>query len=171
MLPHPGLVVYVDDEDNSVGRWNDILVVVRRRRQTLDHVKRTRDAITDFCSSSNAHLGLLHVYETTAELPDRECRRATAALLTEFGARLACAATVIEGDGIRTTMLRLAVRSLGALVDSSRRRFICSSTEEGAAWLVSALGADSQAPALLSVLASLRAGPRGASALPQAVQG
>jgi hypothetical protein len=146
-----------------------VLIVVRRKSQRLEHVRRTRDVVADLCASSKDQFGLLIVYEGGAELPDRECRRATAAVLTEFGSRLACAATVIEGDGIRPAMLRLVFRSLGSLLESSLRRFICAHVDEGAAWVASVLGPGVDPQALGSVVAGLRAGP--ASALAQPVQG
>jgi hypothetical protein len=157
MLTDSRPLVYADDADNCIGRWRNVLVVIRRGKQTLEHVRRTRDAVAEYCASSSTPFALLHVYEPGAELPDRDCRRATADLMSEFGSRVACAAVVIEGEGLRGTTLRLVVRSMGALLQSSMRRFICARVDEGVAWLVSALGSDVDADALLDVVTGLRA--------------
>jgi hypothetical protein len=172
----PDVTIYADDADNCIARHRHIFVIIRRGRQTIEHVRRTREAIAAYVAEARgeARLGLLHVYEAAAELPDRECRRATAEIIEELGAHLACGATVIEGDGLRHAMLRLAVRSLSALAATSVRRFIGDSVDEAIRWLGSALPREGAEPidqvALVAVVTGLRERRVRTSALPETVQ-
>jgi hypothetical protein len=167
------LVVYADDADNSIGRWRTALIIIRRGRQTIEHVERTRKAVTDYIGTSDRRLGLLHVYEPGAELPDRECRRLTANLVAQLGPHIACAATVFEGESLRFAMMRLAVRSLAALSGTTARRFIGADVADAAQWMGTAMasgGAEPVAPEeLLRIVTDRRGGRVASSALSQPV--
>ena len=155
------LTVYADDADNCIARWLNLLVIIRRRRQTIENIERTRDAATEYLRSGGK-IGLLHVYEAGSELPDRACRQATAKIFEELRSDVACAAIVFEGDGLRFAMMRVAVRALGALFGPSFPRFICTNVDDAAQWMqpiLSASGGSTFSPTALSeALARLRGG-------------
>jgi predicted protein tyrosine phosphatase len=130
-----GSVVYADDPDNCVARWHNVLVIVRRGRQSLDNIEQTRQAARECLGSTGGQIGLFHVYQPAAELPDRACRQATAQVFAEFQSRIACAATAFEGEGLRFTMMRVTVQALGALFGPSLPRFICTNVDDAAAWM------------------------------------
>jgi hypothetical protein len=148
------LVVHADDADGCVAHWGAVFVVVRRRRQTLESVELQRRAAEEQLRTPGT-VGILYVYEPTAELPDRACRLATARIFEELRPRIACVAVVFEGEGIRYSMMRLVVRSLGTLFGQSFRRFIGSSVAEAAGWMATVLpsaGAQQVDPAELAAM-------------------
>lgn len=155
--------VYADDADNCIARWLNVLIVIRRRQQTLESVERTGRAATEYLRGAGGKIGLLHVYEPAAELPDRECRQATARIFAEVRSEVACAAVVFEGDGLRFAMMRVAVRALGALFGPSFPRFICTSVDDAAQWmqpLLASGGKPTFSPLILAeAVARLRGGP------------
>jgi hypothetical protein len=128
------LVVYTDDADNCIARWHNVLVIIRRRRQTLENIEQTRRAASEY-PGGEGKMGLLHVYQSAAELPDRACRQATAQVFAEFRSRIACAAIAFEGNGLRFAMMRVTVQALGALFGPSFPRFVCTNVADAAAWM------------------------------------
>ncbi|MGO9838242.1 MAG: hypothetical protein ACLP1X_29020 [Polyangiaceae bacterium] len=153
-------IVYADDADNCIARWHNVLIIIRRRQQTLENVDRTRRAATEYLQSTGGKIGLLHVYEPAAELPDRACRQATAKIFEELRSEVACAAIVFEGDGLRFAMMRLTVRALGALFGASSPRFICTNVDDAARWMQPLLGSGGEPPfspgTLVEAVARLR---------------
>jgi hypothetical protein len=161
---YPRPSVYADDADNCIARWLGVLIVVRRRKQTLESLARTRRAAADHLREAGGKFGLLHVYEPGAELPDRACRQATAQMFAELRSEIACAAIVFEGDGLRFTLMRVTVQAFGALFGPSFPRFICTSVADAAAWTQAVL-ASSREPtfspsALVEAVAFVRGGPQ-----------
>jgi hypothetical protein len=132
------LVVHADDADGAVGCWRGVFIVVRRGRQSLESVELQRRAAEEQLRAPGS-VGMLYVYEPTAELPDRACRLATARVFEELRPRIACVAVVFEGDGIKFAMLRVVVRSLGTLFGQSFRRYIGSSVAEAARWMATVM--------------------------------
>jgi len=159
-------IVYADDTDNCIARWHGVLIIIRRRKQTLENVERTRRAAAEYLEGGGRKIGLLHVYEPAAELPDRACRQAIARIFEELRSDVACAAIVFEGEGLRFAMMRLTVRALGALFGASSPRFICTSVGDAAKWmqpLLASGGEPAFSPgALVEAIARLR-GPVSAS--------
>jgi hypothetical protein len=157
-----GSVVYADDADNCIARWHNVLVIIRRGRQTLENIEHTRRAAREYLLGAGRKIGLLHVYEPAAELPDRACRHATAQIFAEVRSQVACAAIVFEGDGLRFAMMRVAVRALGALFGPSFPRFICTNVDDAAKWMqpiLSSGGERTFAPSALGeAVARLRGG-------------
>jgi hypothetical protein len=159
------LVVYANDADGSFGRWQDVFVIVRRGRLTLESVELQRRTAEEHLQSANA-LGLLYVYEPTAELPDRASRLATAKVFEELRPRIVCVGVVFEGDGVKFTMMRVVVRSMGALFGQGSKRFICARVEEAAQWMAPLLprvdGAPVDHAALAAAVSRLRGRGRAA---------
>jgi len=153
-------IVYADDTDNCIARWHNVLIIIRRRQQTLENVERTRRAAAEYLQgAAPGKIGLLHVYEPSAELPDRECRQAIARIFEEFRSDVACAAIVFEGDGLRFAMMRLTVRALGALFGASSPRFICTNVDDAARWMQPFLSSTSESAfpgTLVEAVARLR---------------
>ena len=155
-----GSVVYADDAHNCVARWHNVLIIIRRQRQTLENIELTRRAAKDYPGGTQGKIGLLHVYQPAAELPDRACRQATAEIFAELRSRIGCAAIVFEGNGLRFAMMRVTVQALGALFGPSFPRFICTNVEDAATWmqprLVDVIQPTYSAQALAEAVARLR---------------
>jgi hypothetical protein len=163
-----GILVHFEDADTSFGQWRNVLIIVRRGRQRLDHVVRQQRAAQEYLRSSDS-FALLYVYEPTAELPDRACRFATAKVLAELRPHVTRIGIVFEGDGLRFAMMRVVVRSLGAIFGHDSGRFIGARVEDAARWMTPILAPDGgsidAAAALVEAVAALRArAPGGARA-------
>jgi len=99
----------------------------------------------------------LCVIEPTATPPDDDHRKKSAELLTSFGSRLRCVATVVEGSGLKASIARAVLSGISLIArERQTKADYFSDTARAVAWLREHLDAP-PAEQVLAAVDELRA--------------
>jgi hypothetical protein len=144
--------------------WKNVVIAIWATQATSELVAELSRIATYWADQREGQFSTVHVIRNGSPLPNGEARAALMALIEQFGHRLACVATQIEGAGFWASAMRsllTSLRLIGGRTSYKARTF--QTTQEIATWLAEAhvqgTGIGLDADEFKAVLAGLMARP------------
>jgi hypothetical protein len=161
MAPGPGREI---NERFALGTYDDVLIILWFKTPTIEDFGAVESATTDLIGRKVGGIGLLIVIvEGNDKPPPNEVRRRNADLVARYQGKIWGMARVIEGAGLKSSMIRFALSTIDLLSNSNTPEKTMESVGSAVAWL-SSMGRPVHERGVLNEVEKLRRGmpaPRG----------
>ena len=131
------LKTWADDANHAVGTLGPLVVQVWRGKKTFHNWR--EESTLAFATADRAHPAgycVLIVIEDSAEMPDPGARQDVNNLARERQHRIVGSAVLVEGSGVRTTMVRSLMTAVNMFSRNSMKPF--SQVDDAILWLAQA---------------------------------
>jgi hypothetical protein len=115
--------------------YKNLTIVIWATQATLPLVEHLGQLSETMIAAHPEGVSAIHVIQNGAPLPTAEARQQLSVLTNRYSPLMACAATLIGGEGFWASAMRGIVTSIHWLERRPFKALTCSTLEEIAAWL------------------------------------
>jgi hypothetical protein len=153
------LRVLTVERDYAFGELEGCMLGVWRGQPTVESFSLRGSFLTDLAARLPGRCGYLEVIEPRAKPPAPPARKVAADIQKKLGKSLACVGMVIEGDELRSTLIRAVIAGMNLLLRTDHPMRLDKDVLRCAEWVSATMGSnDADFPRrLVAALETLRA--------------
>ena len=140
-LPAPTVQLIQQSPGFVLGESEGCLIAIWKGPATLEAAERWAEALIDLVNRRPGNCGYLSIILQNAPTPPQDVRRAMAKVLSNVQTRLSCLVMVVEGNAIRSSLVRAVLAGMTMLLPSIQPTKICREHRESLAWVKTKIGA------------------------------
>ena len=126
----------VRNEQVAIGSHDNVLIIVWNQMPTMEAFGLVESATADLIERNVSGIGLLIVIvENNDKPPPQSVRRRNAELVARYEGKIWAMARVIEGDGLKTGVVRFVLSTMDLLSSSSMKEKTVEDVGDAVKWL------------------------------------
>jgi hypothetical protein len=142
MVTHaPSVQLIYQTSDVVFGEGEGCLIAVWKGPATSAAAERWGEALLDLVDRRPGKCAYVSVILANAPTPPQDVRRSMAKVMSKVEAKLSCLVMVVEGNMIRSSLVRAVLAGMTMLTPRIQPTKICREYQEALAWVRSKIGA------------------------------
>jgi len=135
-----GLRVIEATDRWAIGELGPCILVVWRLQPNEETMRARAAALLELCAKYEGNCGLVEVVEPTSKPPSEATRRVAMEVFRDLGTRLSLITFTLEGDQLRTTVVRAIITTMLFFVKQPQQTKVTKTFSEATSWVRSRLG-------------------------------
>ena len=130
-----GLRVIEASERWALGELDRCVLVVWRLQPDEQTMRTRAAALLELCSKYEGKCALVEIVEPTSKPPNEATRRVAMEVFRDLGPRLSFITFALEGDQLRTAVVRAIITAMLFFVKQPQPTKVCKSLAEATSWV------------------------------------
>jgi hypothetical protein len=130
-----GLRVIEASERWALGEIDRCVLVVWRLQPNEQTMRTRAAALLELCAKYEGKCALLEIVEPTSKPPNEATRRVAMEVFRDLGPRLSVITFALEGDQIRTAVVRAIITAMLFFVKQPQPTKVCRTVAEATSWV------------------------------------
>jgi hypothetical protein len=132
---HGDVVIHSAHDDWAMGEFGPCLIVIWRGTVTVAALHQVNERIVNLAQRRPGHCAYINVIEKNSPLPSAQTRKLAMEGVEKPGRALTCMAAIIEGNELRSTVVRAIITGMAFLLPKSQPTKMFKDTQQMASWL------------------------------------